>query len=232
MIRNILLTMLTFLIFQKVSFCQLTETQGWFFLSHTQKLSKKWDGLADIQLRSADKIIRFQTVLVRGALSYNISDEHAVAIGYAYKGDWEEGENKLNYQIEHRIYQQYLYNHNIKRTELNVRFRLEQRFVKELEAFNFSQRLRGFLSFQIPLSGNKDFSKGLYTGIQNELFVNVQHKENVNNSFFDQNRAYISAGYRWSKKIDTEIGYMYWRQKEKDETTTSNVVQLMITTKL
>ena len=232
MIKIGLLAILTFLIFETDTFCQSTENQGWLFLSHTQKFSKKWDGLADIQLRSADKLIRFETVLLRGGLSYNIGDEHAVAVGYTYKGDWEEGENKLNYQTEHRIYQQYLYNHDIKRTEVNVRFRLEQRFVKELEGFNFSQRLRGFLSFQIPLSVNQDFSKGVYTGIQNELFVNVQHKENVNNSFFDQNRAYISVGYRWSERVDTEIGYMNWRQKEMNEKTKTDVLQLMITTKL
>jgi hypothetical protein len=224
------LGILIFLFLYFNSIAQTTENKAWFFLSHTQELSKEWNVLADVQLRSSDKLKRIETVLLRSALAYNFNDEHSVAVGYAYKGDWEEAPLQLNYQIEHRIYQQYLYSHNLKRTELTVRFRLEQRLVKEEEAFDFSQRLRSFLSFQIPVSANKDFSKGLYTALQNEVFMNVQHKENVNNHFLEQNRAYVSIGYRWNKKIDTEIGYYNWRQKEEDQSTTSNVVQLMFTT--
>jgi hypothetical protein len=231
MTRLMLLLLLT-MPFCKSAFSQTKENQGWFFLSHKQKLSKRWDGLADVQFRSSDKLIHFQTVLLRGALSYNVSKGSAVAAGYAYKGDWDREDGKSDYQIEHRLYEQYLYNSDIARTELTVRFRLEQRFVKEMEKFNFSQRFRGLLSFQIPIAANADFSEGVYTGVQNELFVNIQHKEKVNNYFFDQNRSYISVGYRWSKKIDTEIGYMYWYQKEKNGTANTNVFQVMITTQL
>ncbi len=214
------------------SFAQTTENKAWFFLSHTQEASKKWNVLADVQVRSSNKVKRVESLLLRSALSYNLNDHHSIALGYAYKGDWEEELAKLKYQLEHRIYQQYLYSHNLKRTELTVRFRLEQRFVKEEDTFDFSQRLRSFLSFQIPISANKDFSKGLYAALQNEVFMNVLHKENVNNHFLDQNRFYVAFGYRWNTKIDTEIGYYNWQQKESDETTVSNVVQLMFTTTL
>jgi hypothetical protein len=230
--RKWTLLLLLAIFFSQIVLSQSIKNQAWFFLSHKQKLSKQWDGLTDVQFRSSDGLTHVQTVLLRGAFSYNINDDHAVAIGYAYKGDWEEGIDRLDYQLEHRIYQQYLYNHQLKQTELSIRVRLEQRFVKEMESFEFSQRLRGFLSLQIPLLANRDFSKGLYTGIQNELFVNVQHKERVNNDFFDQNRSYISIGYRLSKKIDTEIGYMYWYQKEKTGIAKTNVFQLMVTTQL
>ena len=229
---NKTLAIIFFLFLSRQGLAQKMENRSWFFLSHTQKVSKKWNALADVQLRSSDKIKRFETVLLRTAVAYEFNEEHSVALGYAYKSDWEEDILKLKYQMEHRIYQQYLYSHNLKRTELNIRFRLEQRFVKEEKTFDFSQRLRGFLSFQIPVAANNDFSKGVYTALQNELFVNVQHKENVNNHIFDQNRAYVAVGYRWNKKLDTEIGYYYWRQKQKDETTNSNVIQLMFTTQL
>jgi len=175
---------------------------------------------------------RIETLLLRTGLSYNINEAHSVAFGYAHKGDWQEGLSKLQYLVEHRIYQQYLYSQNLKRTELTVCFRLEQCFIKENDAFDFSQRFRTFLSFQIPILADKEFSKGLYTALQNESFINVQHKERVNNLFFDQNRAYAAMGYRWNKKIDTEIGYFNWQQKESDGTTVSNVLQLTFTTTL
>lgn len=229
---NKTIVIIFFLIDARNSLAQTTENKAWFFLSHTQEVSRKLNVLADVQVRSSNELKRVQTLLLRGALSYNLNNEHSVALGYVYKGDWEEELAKLKYGLEHRIYQQYLYSHNLKRTELTVRFRLEQRFVKEEDAFDFSQRLRSFLSFQIPVAANKDFSKGLYTALQNEVFMNILHSENMNNHFLDQNRSYVSLGYRWNKKIDTEIGYYNWRQKERDGTTVSNVVQLMFTTTL
>ncbi len=65
------------------------------------------------------------------------------------------------------------------------------------------------------LTKTPEFSKGWYAGIQNEVFLNAQNKENINDSFFDQNRVYAGLGYRFSKKIDLEAGYMYRYQVEE-----------------
>jgi len=227
--KKYLLLVVLFTGLQTAVFAQVQNT-GWFFLTHTQKVSDKFDVLADVQLRSADRFDFTQTLLLRGALSYNIK-KHAVALGYAYKGDWTHEDGERTYSPENRIYQQYLYDFKAGKVELNARFRLEQRFVKEDGEVDFSQRARAFLSAQIPLVADTGFTKGLYTGIQNELFFNVQNKDKVNNSVFDQNRSFVSLGYRFSKKIDTEFGYMYWYQKEMDKNTKTNVWQLMITTK-
>lgn len=211
------------------TYAQLTETQGWFFVTHRQKLNKNFDLLADAQLRTANQLNYLNTLLLRSAISYNINKKHSVALGYAYKGDWEHENTGTAYTLENRIYQQYLYNFKFYHTELALRARLEQRWIKE-DNVAFSQRARAFISAQIPLIADTGFTKGLYTGLQNEIFLNTQQKNHVNNSVFDQNRTYISIGYRWSKKIDTELGYMYWYQKEMDDSYRRNVVQLMITT--
>jgi len=212
------------------AYAQTNETQGWFFITHQQKLSSKFDLLADAQLRTANKFYYLNTLLLRSALSYNFNKKHSAALGYAYKGDWEHELEGTAYTLENRIYQQYLYNFKIHRTELSARARLEQRWIKE-ESTRFSQRARAFISAQIPLVADTGFTHGLYAGIQNELFLNVQHKERVNHSLFDQNRSFVSVGYRWSKKIDTELGYMHWFQKEMDGDFRRNILQLMITTK-
>lgn len=212
------------------AYAQTNETQGWFFITHQQKLSSKFDLLGDAQLRTANKFDYLNTLLLRSALSYNFNKKHSAALGYAYKGDWEHELEGTAYTLENRIYQQYLYNFKIHRTELSARARLEQRWIKE-ESTRFSQRARAFISAQIPLVADTGFTHGLYAGIQNELFFNVQHKERVNHSLFDQNRSFVSVGYRWSKKIDTELGYMHWFQKEMDGDFRRNILQLMITTK-
>ena len=228
--KGILFVLFTFTCI--ASFAQSFENKSWIFLTHKQKLSRKWDVLADFQVRSSDKIKKFETILIRGAASCNFNKNHSVALGYAYKGDWEEESGETVYKLEHRIYEQYIFDGKIKRTELTARFRLEQRFINEDAAFEFSQRVRTFVSFQIPLVANHDFTKGVYTTLQNELFLNVYNKEKVNNSSFDQNRIMGSVGYRWNSSIDTEIGYIYWRQKEDAGISNSNILQLMITTKI
>lgn len=209
-----------------------TENGGWVFIKHNQNLSKKWEALADVQVRTGDKFIHLQTLLLRVAMGYKINKEQSIALGYAYKGDWTEEDGEQTYDRENRIYEQYSFETNIKQTEATFRLRQEQRFVKETEDYQFCQRSRGFLSLQIPLAANADFSKGLYTTLQDEIFLNTQHREKVNNSFFDQNRSFISVGYRWSKKLDTEIGYMRWLQREAKGNISSNIFQLVITTRL
>jgi len=211
-------------------YAQSHENQGWLFITHQQTISPKFDLLADVQFRTANKFDYLNTLLLRGALSYNFSKKHSAALGYAYKRDWEHELEGTAYTLENRIYEQYLYNFKIKRVEVSARARLEQRWIKE-ESAQFSQRARAFISAQIPLMADTGFTRGLYTGIQNELFLNVQHKQRVNKSLFDQNRSFVSLGYRWSKKIDTELGYMHWFQKEMDSDFRRSVFQLMITTK-
>jgi hypothetical protein len=212
-----------------LSYAQLTESQGWLFISHKQTVNKQFDLLGDIQLRSGNSFQHVNTLLLRSALSYNFNKKHSVALGYAYKGDWERDDEETVYSLENRIFQQYIHSFKQGKSEIMLRARHEQRWVKE-ETTKFSQRTRAFISIQIPLAADSGFNEGLYTGLQNEVFLNTQKKQHANNSFFDQNRSYISIGYRWSKKIDTEVGYMYWFQKETEVDYRRNVIQVMITT--
>ena len=208
---------------------QYTENQGWVFLTHTQKLDKKLDLLFDAQTRTANRYVYMNTLLLRGGLNYHLNDEQAFAFGFAYKADRDKTGDIFEYTNEQRIYEQYQLTFGIKRVEMMLRARLEQRWIRE-SSTNFSQRARIFISTQIPLFANEDFSKGIYTGIQNEIFLNVTNKRHTNEQVFDQNRAFASAGYRWSKSIDTELGYMFWYQPEKDNTFKRGVIQLQITT--
>jgi hypothetical protein len=205
------------------------DNASWLFLSHTQEISKKFDILADVQLRTTDRLTYFSALLLRTALNYKINKNQGLALGYAHKGDWEVEEGEKHYVPEHRIYQQYLHNLKVERMELMFRTRLEQRFVKA-EWYQFSQRARVLLSAQIPLVANQDFTRGIYANLQDEVFLNVQNKGNVNGSFLDQNRPYASAGYRFSKKLDMELGYTHWLQREDTGDETTGVVQLMVTT--
>lgn len=229
--RLFFLALLFFIMPAQLS-AQKPENTGWLFLSHTQKLNKKWNILLDAQTRSTDKLIHVNTILLRTALNYKLNEANSIAVGYASKIDWEHEDDKIAFQREHRIYQQYLFTSDFGKSEFTARARFEQRFVREQDRYLFSQRARAFVALQIPVWANKDFSNGVYINFQNEIFANVTNQHNVNDDLFDQNRLLGSLGYRWSKKLDTEIGYLWWRQHESDGYISTNVFQLMITTEL
>lgn len=200
--------------------------QSWLFWTHTQKLSPKYSILADAQTRSDFPFQKFNTLLLRTALAFNMNDAHSLALGYAYKRDWMERQTD---QYEHRIYQQYRYEFKVKQMEFEFRVRLEERFLNDNTTL-FAMRSRGFIAAQFPIYTNNQFKSGLFAGIQNEIFFNILNKENVNNHFFDQNRPYISLGYRFSKKVETSIDYGLMADQGEQNFQYANVFRLSLTT--
>ena len=210
----------------------MTENAGWLFLTHEQKLSQKWKLSAELQLRSTDEFDYLKNVLLRPGLHYNFTKRQSATLGYTYFGTWEKENDEKSFEPEHRMWEQYKIDGKIKRAEIQNRFRLEQRFVEKEDDHAFSQRFRYQVRGDFPLSVNEDFTKGLFLGLQNEVFLNVQNKEKANDRFFDQNRLYAVLGYRFSKKVNAEVGYMYRYQIEEMNKLNSNILQFAIATEL
>jgi hypothetical protein len=59
---------------------------------------------------------------------------------------------------------------------------------------------------QIPLKGREIKDKTPYAALYDELFVGFG--KNVNANVFDQNRIGILLGYRFSKNVRLEAGYL------------------------
>jgi len=211
-------------------FTQSSTFNGWLASFHEQELSPKWSLLSDIQVRSADQFRSVENILLRPALNYKLTDRQSVAMGYLYLGTWME-KNTRTFNLEHRIWEQYRLETKINKTNMTNRFRLEQRFLQKEQKFNFVQRFRHYIRFQIPFIKQKEFKKGVFLGLQNEVFLNIQHKEKVNNRFFDQNRAYTAIGYKFSTAVQVEAGYLY-RYQITDEKKNNHILQAMINTKL
>jgi hypothetical protein len=199
---------------------------GWLNLTHTQKLSSKFDLLTDFQFRSSNNFDYLGTLLLRGALSYNFNKQHSLALGYGNITDWEMVNEAKVSTNEHRIFEQYLYKKQVENLRLNFRGRLEQRF-RGADAV-FSQRLRLQIGALIPLIANKEFTKGMYSVLNSEIMFNVQNKDKVNNSFFDQHRPYVAFGYRFNKNIDTELGYLRWQQRKTSGDQERDIIQFKI----
>jgi hypothetical protein len=116
------------------------------------------------------------------------------------------------YLPEHRVWEQIIFTHKIKpvRATVSHRLRLEHRYIPRhhaegnslvLDGHRSAGRLRYFTRGVVPLQASKN--KGLFAAVQNELFFHTS-----NGGSFDQNRAYVAAGYRMGPQLDLEMGYM------------------------
>ncbi len=223
--RILLLTAITILTFQHVSAQTKQENSGWFFLLNSTKLSEKWGLHLDVQVRSGDSWEGTKNVLFRPGITYFIDKKQNITAGYLLAST----QAVPSTLFEHRIWEQYIISHKISSVFAAHRFRLEQRF---LANDNFAQRFRYFIRLIQPLQKTEQaFTKGAFFALQNEVFLNIQNKEFVNNSLFDQNRLYIAAGYRFSKKIDIEAGYLNQAINGKSSNTVNNVSQLALYTR-
>lgn len=188
----------------------------------------------DVQLRSRDNWENVGSFLFRPGVTYYISSNTNATLGYLLTNTYLHLDGAADdIRTEHRIWEQYILTHKIKSINVSHRFRLEQRF-QETTAPDpvFSQRLRYFIRFLVPLTGDKkNFSEGVFAAVQNETFFNVQNKEKINNSLFDQNRVYLAGGYRFSKKMDLEAGYMNQSVNGANNNTSNHIIQLAVYTR-
>jgi len=211
------------------------QFSGWFGNFSSFKLSNKLSIHFDGQLRSTDDIEHISTLLLRTGLNLNLRKNMIGTAGYAYIRNRREIGNVSGYAPEHRIWQQFIVSHPVINTTLSHRFRLEQRFIAKSEVDNnelknegnvYANRFRYFFRTMVPL-GDKLQEKTPFIALQNEVFVNFGDKSGVNGEFFDQNRAYLAFGYRFSQRFDAEIGYMNQYINGRNNSFTNNhILQL------
>lgn len=211
------------------------QNSGWLFFLNNTKFNEKWGLQFDVQIRSADDWNHVRNTLIRPALQYFINKNSNLALGYLWQTTQvnEPGTDNYNTLHEHRIFEQYIYNHKISSVFVGHRFRVEQRFIGRAGNDDlFSQRFRYFFRLIKPLQKTQPtFTKGAFLALQNEVFLNIQNKDQLNKSVFDQNRAYLALGYRFSKKLDIEAGYMNQAVNGLTNNTLNNITQLAIYTR-
>lgn len=238
-IINNMLRILPALILLLLSAYQLSaqtvnQQSGWLMLLNNTKFNDKWGLQFDLQLRSADRWSHVRNVLIRPGVTYSLDKSNSIALGYLLTTTQTRLEGLPDYTLnEHRIWQQYIGTHKIKSVFASHRLRLEQRFIERHNADDiFAQRFRYFFRLIQPLQKTEaSFTKGAFAALQNEVFFNIQNKDQLNKSVFDQNRLYAAAGYRFSKQFDVEAGYMNQTVKGGQNNISNHIVQLALYTR-
>ncbi|MET4080666.1 hypothetical protein ABIB40_000610 [Pedobacter sp. UYP30] len=209
-----------------------SENSGWFSLSNSIKLNDKITAFADAQLRTENNWTFLKQVEVTTGLNYRFLPNQEIGFGGVLT-------NTRKSQIVHlkendrRLFEQYTLKHSLWTAAVTHRFRLEQRFIETITDHNFfAQRLRYRFKAQQPLSNQQvKFSSGFYALVQDEVLLNIQNKEKLNNHFLDQNRLLLALGYRVSKNLDVDLGYLNDFSIGTNSDKDTHVLQLALSTK-
>ena len=152
-----------------------------------------------MQYRNYNAVGDLEQLLLRSGIGMDVAENGNLLLGYGFIRSenyiTEEDKAVVN---EHRIFQQFITKQSINKLKLQHRYRFEQRFVEE----NFRLRFRYFLGLNYPIWQASENPKEVYLSMYNEIFLNT--KQNA----FDRNRLYGGIGYRLSKSLRFEFGYM------------------------
>lgn len=198
--NSLLLLLLAVLFVPKIATAQDSNLGNWLIYIGNKKLNDKWNIHNEVQYRNYNAAGDLEQLLLRTGLGYNITEKSNILFGYGYilsENYIGDSDDKVSVN-EHRIFQQFTTKQSIGKVSLSHRYRFEQRFVED----DFKLRLRYFLGINIPLQYKEDAKNPLYLSIYNEIFLNTK------SSVFDRNRVYGGLGYKFSKNLKLELGYM------------------------
>ncbi|MCE3259851.1 MAG: hypothetical protein K0S12_1492 [Bacteroidetes bacterium] len=188
---------------------------GWYMYFGDHKLSEKWGIRLEAQWRRNNVILHPQQLLLRTGINYHFNKNAFATLGYCYVVTHPYGDFPSGAMFpENRIWEQFQLKHQISSLETVHRIRLEQRFVNApVRTVKgtvpgpavYSNRLRYLYRVSIPFSGSEIKDNSFYLSVYDEIFLGFS---NTIVHAFDQNRAYISLGYKIPKAGRLEIGYL------------------------
>lgn len=193
-------------------------THAWYQYIGDHRLSQHWGVHTEAQLRRASLLTDKQQQLVRVGINYHPSDQVMFTLGYAYADTYPYGDYPAKAAFpEHRLYEQLQLNQPaLGRLSLSHRYRLEQRWITfpGLDEAQLLNRARYQLRATVPLTRPKLDPGTLYAYVYDEILLGFGR--HVANNIFDQNRAGVGLGYKFTKHLAVEAGYLHQLLEHRD----------------
>ena len=179
---------------------------NWLIYLGNWKMKPQLNLHHEIQYRNYNAVGDLEQLLMRTGMGYDLTPKNNnVLLGYGYilSQNYIPGSDDKVDTNENRIFQQFIHRNKIGIVRMQHRYRFEQRFVRNhLGENDFLLRVRYFLALNIPLNNKEMLNNTFYLSIYDEIFLNTQ------DVIFDRNRLYVGLGYKFSKMIRVELGYM------------------------
>ncbi len=156
-----------------------------------------------MQGRFGDNSSQFSQGLIRTGVGYPFSDKITAWLGY----DWVPTDRPLALSAfnDHAVWQQLSWSNSFAFGTLISRTRFEQHFFDVPGGSDAAHLFRQMfkLSMPVPVASPK-----ISIVMWNEIFANLKTTDAGIRSGYNQNRAFAGIGYRISKEMVLETGYM------------------------
>ncbi|RZJ65794.1 MAG: DUF2490 domain-containing protein [Flavobacterium sp.] len=194
----------TLLFLPLLSVGQSDKTGAWYiYFGNIQPKDSKFSLDIEGQYRNHDLGGDMQQLLLRSGVKYAFADNFNMTAGYAFVQSEAIAEPDSPVR-ENRIYEEAILSQNVWRLFFRHRFRYEQRFV---EGRDFNTRYRYCLFLDIPINHTTVTKNTAYIALYNEIFINGMQTSDTRN-VFDRDRIYLGAGFRFSKSLAIQAGWM------------------------
>jgi len=189
----------------------------WLMYFGDNKINKKIGIHSELQLRNYFLKETVSQTLARVGVNYYVDPLVMVSGGYGFIETRPSAQNVLGFStLEHRIWEQLILRHKTKAVFMEHRYRLEQRFIENLDTkeSKFDNRVRYRFQSIFPFYTLSPHLRHYFFSAYNEFFVNLGTQ--VSGQIFDRNRLYFAFGYQVSPKLNFQIGYLNQSISVKD----------------
>ncbi len=182
---------------------------SWLMYTGDNKITDKWGIHSEAQFRNFFLKNTVEQLLIRPGVNYYLSRTSMLSGGYAFVFTRPSAENIIGTTtLEHRFWEQLILRHRSRNVFLEHRYRLEQRFLENLDTGfkTYDNRIRYRFQAMFPLYSISPKMRHFFINSYNEIFVNLGRS--VSGEIFDRNRLYFSVGYQVNPKMHFQLGYL------------------------
>lgn len=171
------------------------EARLWGVVAARMGLTERLSGSLEVQTRFSDDISEFERVVVRPSLRWLFAPSLTGSLGY----DAHIVESPSDF-LEQRVWQQLSAEHELAGVSGSLRFRLEERFIEDVDGAAVRARIR--LRLQAPLP-----RPAWYLAGSNEVLVGFNSLRGGPERGFDEDRLFAGVGRSLGRGLKLEAGY-------------------------
>lgn len=189
------------LVVSKTITAQQDGLGSWNILNIKYTISPKWSVFGEAQLRSLRFYDDFHYHEYKGGFSYKALPNLTLSLGAGDYDTYREGGNFVTPKNndEFRVWPQAVLTQSLKRIKIEQRYRAEFRFTSN----GYRNRFRYRLGLYYPFGKDAASENPFQLGFSNEIFFTDREP------YFERNRALLSVGYKVSKYVSVQLGYLH-----------------------
>ena len=211
MITKTILSTTLFFFMSNFLLAQKNSLGSWNIVNLKYTINEKWSFFGEAQIRSLSFYNQFHYHEYKAGVNYKAHPNVLLTLAAGNYDTYKEGGNfKLpKNNDEFRIWPQITLTQFIKKLKIDQRYRAEFRFTKN----GYRNRYRYRAGISYPFGNSKKGYKPFLINASNEIFFTDKEP------YFERNRLLVSLGYKLSKQLAVQVGYLHqFDYKINDET--------------